>query len=69
MSDITNDHKTQGEWKIQLTIAINFFSSTDSKETCTMHLKSNNIEIMVGNEANEIIAEIFKSLLQKNKKV
>ena len=27
LSDIINDHKTQGEWKIQLTIATNFFSS------------------------------------------
>ena len=25
LSNIINDHKTQGEWKIQLTIAINFF--------------------------------------------
>ena len=25
LSDMINDHKTQGEWKISLTIAINFF--------------------------------------------
>ena len=25
LSDIINDHKTQGEWKIKLTMAINFF--------------------------------------------
>ena len=25
LSNIINDHKTQGEWKIQFTIAINFF--------------------------------------------
>ena len=25
LSDIINDHKTQGEWKIQLTMAINLF--------------------------------------------
>ena len=30
LSDIINDHKTQGEWKIQLTMAINFISSKDS---------------------------------------
>ena len=34
---IINDHKIQGEWKIQLTIAINFMSSKDSHETRTMH--------------------------------
>ena len=30
-----------------------------------MHTKSNNIEIMMGNETDEIIEELFKSLLQK----
>ena len=34
---IMNDQKIQGEWKIQLTIAINFMSSKDSHETRTMH--------------------------------
>ena len=40
---MVNDHKTQGEWKIHLTIAINFFSSKDSEEICTMHSKSDDI--------------------------
>ena len=30
-----------------------------------MRTKSHNIEIMIGNETDEIIAEIFESLLQK----
>ena len=30
LSDMINNHKTQGEFKIQLTMAINFFSSKDS---------------------------------------
>ena len=29
LSDIRNDHKTQGEWKIQLSMVINFMSSKD----------------------------------------
>ena len=66
MSDIVNDLKTQGEWKIQLTIAINIFSSKDSKETHTMHSRSDNIETMIGNETYEIIEELFDSLLQKH---
>ena len=57
------DYKTQGEWKIQLTMPINSISSKDSEETCTMHTKSDNIEIMVGSETDEIIEELFKSLL------
>ena len=60
-----DDHKTQGEWKIQLTMAINFISSSDSNETCTIYHNSNNIEIVVGYETGEIIEELFKSLLQK----
>ena len=82
LSDVINDHKTQGkwrirsdnkiiehktqsEWKIQLTKTINFISSKDSDETCTMHAKSNNVEIMMGSETDEIIEELLKSFLQK----
>ena len=60
-----DDHKTQVEWKIQLTMAINFISSKDSDGIHTMHAKSNNIEIMVGNKMDEIIGKIFDSFLQK----
>ena len=43
-----NDHKTRREWKIQLTMSINFISSKDSVETRNLHTqKSNNIEIMI----------------------
>ena len=59
------DYKTQWEWKIQLSMAINFISSKDSDETSTMHTKSDDIEIMVSNKTDEIIEELFKSLLQK----
>ena len=46
---------------------INFISSKDSDETRTMHIKSNNIEIMMGNEADKVIEELFESLLQRYK--
>ena len=36
-----------------------------SDETRTMHTKSNNVEIMVGSEINEIIKDLFESFLQK----
>ena len=61
--NMINDHKNQSEWKIQLTIAINFISSKpDSDETCIMHTKSNNIEIMIGSDTNEVIEKLFESL-------
>ena len=44
---------------------INFICSRDSDETGTIHTKSNNIEIMIGNEADEIFRELFESLLQR----
>ena len=60
------EHKTQGEWKIHLTTAINFISSKEnSDETCTMHAKSYNGEIMMGGEIDEITEKLFKSLLQR----
>ena len=65
---IINDHKTQGEWKIQLTMTISFMSTKDSDETSTMHTKSNNIEIIIGNETAEIIRELFESRLQRHQK-
>ena len=47
-------------------MAINFISSTErSDETRTMRTKSDNIEIMMGSETDEIIEELFKSLLQR----
>ena len=55
LSDLINYHKSEEEWKIKLTLAINFMSSNDSEETRTMHTKSHNIEIMMGNETDEII--------------
>ena len=51
--------ETPSEWKIQLTMAINFISSKDSDETRTMHTKSNNVEIMIGSETDEIFEDLF----------
>ena len=79
LCDIINDHKTQGEWrihsgntitqskwKIELTMAINFISSKkDSNETHTMRTKSNNVEIMMGSDTDEIIEDLFQSLLER----
>ena len=64
LSDIINNHKTRREWKIQLTMSINFVFSKNFNETCTMHTKSHNIEIMTGSETDKIITELFESLLQ-----
>ena len=64
--DMKNYYKNKDEWKIQLTAEINFNSSKqDSDQTRIMHTKSDNIEIMIGSNTNEVIEDLFKSLLQR----
>ena len=66
LTDMINDYKSKGEWKIQLTAEINFTSlKPDSNETRVMHTRSDNEEIMTGSDTDEIIKELFKSLLQR----
>ena len=59
------DYKIHGERKIQLAMAINFVSSKDFEETRAINAKSDNIEIFMGNETNEIIEEPLESVLQR----
>ena len=61
LRDMINDHKTRTEWKIQFPLQINFISSKDSKETHTIHRESHNIEIIMGNERDEIIEKLLES--------
>ena len=65
LSGIINDYKTQGEWKINLTLTTNFISSKDSDETQIMHSRNDNLEIMMGSQTCEIVEELFESLLQR----
>ena len=64
LSDMITYHKTRREWKIQLTMSINFISFKDSDEIRTLHAKSNNIKIVMGNKTDEII-DNFLSLFYK----
>ena len=45
-----------------MTITNNFISSLDNGEESVMHSKSNNMEIMISDEADEVIKELFDSL-------
>ena len=60
-----NNHKTHGEWKIQLTMQITFISSLDTGEFRIMNSKSDNVEIMMRIETDDIINELFKSFFKK----
>ena len=68
LSNMINDHKTRRKWKIQLTVQINFICHKDYEETRTIYTKSRNIEIMKGDETDEIITKPFESLFQNNQK-
>ena len=54
-----------GEWKIQLTTNIHSISSKEHDDRQLMHCKSHDIEIMTRNETDEIIKELFQSLLAR----
>ena len=41
-----------------------YFAYKDSEETRAMYTKSRNIEIMKGDETDQIIKKLFESLLQ-----
>ena len=59
---ISNDLKKLDTWEIQLTIAVNFISFKDNDQEHVMHSKSDGIEIMINDKADEAIEERFKSL-------
>ena len=51
---------------MQLAIEVNFISlKPGSDETRIMYTRSDNIEIMFGEENDDIIEQLFESLLQK----
>ena len=55
--------KKSDTWKFQLTIEFNFISSKDNDEERVMHSKSDFIEIIISGKGDEVIEELFQSLL------
>ena len=72
LSDIINDHKAirneSNEWKIQINMHVNFISSKDTGETRIIYVWSDNEEIRLDNETDDIIKELFKSFLNNYQK-
>ena len=59
---LINDHRiARRVWKIQIYMRVNFVSSKDTRETRTIYTWSNNVSIMWGGGANDIIKELFES--------
>ena len=51
--------------EIQLTIPINFMSSKDNDEKRERDLKSDNIETMNHENTDEVMEELFESILNR----
>ena len=72
LSDLINDHKTirneSNEWKIQINMHVNFVSSNDTGEIRTIFVWSDNEEIRLGNETDDIIKRLINSFLNNYQK-
>ena len=66
LRELLEEYKQKGEWKVQLTIEVNFISlKPGSDETRIMYTRSDNIEIMFGDDNDDIIEQLFELLLKK----
>ena len=66
LRELINQHKNEGEWKIQLIAEINFISlKPGSDETRIMYTRSDNEEFTNGSDIDEVIKLLFRSFLQK----
>ena len=60
LGNMVNDLKNKGERKIHLSMKNNSMTSENATATCTMCSKSDNIEIILANETDEIIQELLE---------
>ena len=67
LSDLINENKAIennfNEWKIQINMLVNFVSSNDTGEIRTIFVLSDNEEIMLGNETDDIVKGLISSFL------
>ena len=66
MRDVIINLQKSNAWKTQLVIVINFISCKDVDEECVMHSKCDNIESMSYDNVNEVVDELFESLLLRH---
>ena len=61
LRELIEEYKLKGEWKVQLTVEVNFISlKPGSDETRIMYTTSDNIEIMFGDNNDDIIEQLFE---------
>ena len=73
LRELIEEYKQKGEWKVQLTIEVNFISlKPGSDETPIMYTRSNNIEIMFGDDNDDIIEQLLNhycKIMKKNYRI
>ena len=62
--DLINKHKNDN-WKIQLTMKIIFTPIEDFNDKRALYVKTKNVEMLMGSDTNEIVKELFESIIQK----
>ena len=65
LEGLINDHKTSGEWKIQLAMLNRCISSKHFEETHSVYSPSENIEIFIASDTDEVIDILFDTMLQR----
>ena len=63
--DFIDFYKENGEWKIQLSIQVNFIADNNDDKGLTLHTKSNNVEIMRDIDSKTIVTELHDTLKQR----
>ena len=62
---IDNNFHISNEWQIKLTMNDNFMSSQDNDDKQLIYSKIDHIEIVVGDETDRIINNLFQSRLSR----
>ena len=72
LSDLINENKaietSSNEWKIQINMHVNFVSSNDTGEVRTVFVRTDNKEIRLGNETDDVIKGLINSFLNNYQK-
>ena len=62
---IDNNFHISNEWQIKLTMNDNFMSSQDNDDKQLIYSKTDHIEIVIGDETDRIINDLFQSRLSR----
>ena len=65
---VLNDESKFKEWKIQLKMLNNYISSKTFEETQYIYSPYKSIEIFMGSDTEDIIDELFDTILKKKQK-